>query len=130
MVAVYRKVEQGDLSFSQEVELKEEDWAAGAGWLQWEEAGTKQTVGDLLLLMMTQSDNVATNALTRMVGGKEHVNDVAESLGAKDTLLYQKVSSERGAVPGSTTGPPRATWRPCSRRSPTTRPRARRAAST
>ncbi|CAA9486693.1 MAG: Beta-lactamase [uncultured Rubrobacteraceae bacterium] len=100
MVAVYRKVEQGDLSFSQEVELKEEDWAAGAGWLQWEEAGTKQTVGDLLLLMMTQSDNVATNALVRMVGGPEHVNDVAASLGAKDTLLYQKVSSERGAVPG------------------------------
>jgi len=100
MVAVYRKVDQGDLSFSQEVELKEEDWAAGAGWLQWEEAGSKQTVGDLLLLMMTQSDNVATNALIRMVGGSEHVNEVAESLGAKDTLLYQKVSSERGAVPG------------------------------
>jgi len=100
MVAVYRKIEQGDLSFSQEVELKEEDWAAGAGWLQWEEAGSKQTVGDLLLLMMTQSDNVATNALIRMVGGSEHVNEVAESLGAKDTLLYQKVSSERGAVPG------------------------------
>ncbi len=100
MVAVYRKVERGDLSFSQEVELKEEDWAAGAGWLQWEEAGTKQTVGDLLLLMMTQSDNVATNALVRLVGGSDHVNDVARSLGAKDTLLYQKVSSERGVVPG------------------------------
>lgn len=100
MVAVYRKVEQGDLSFSQEVELKEEDWAAGAGWLQWEEAGTKQTVGDLLLLMMTQSDNVATNALVRLVGGADHVNEVAESLGAEDTLLYQKVSSERGIVPG------------------------------
>ncbi|CAA9396628.1 MAG: Beta-lactamase class A-like and penicillin binding proteins (PBPs) superfamily [uncultured Rubrobacteraceae bacterium] len=100
MVAVYRKVDQGDLSFSQPVELKEEDWAAGAGWLQWEKAGTKQTVGDLLLLMMTQSDNVATNALIRMVGGREHVNEVAESLGAEDTLLYQKVSSERGAVPG------------------------------
>ena len=100
MVAVYRKVEKGDLSFSQPVELKEEDWAAGAGWLQWEKAGTSQTVGDLLLLMMTQSDNVATNALTRMVGGRDHVNDVARSLGAEDTLLYQKVSSERGAVPG------------------------------
>ena len=99
MVAVYRKVEQGDLSFSQEVELKEEDWAAGAGWLQWEEAGTTQTVGDLLLLMMTQSDNVATNALVRVVGGSNHVNDVSRSLGAEDTLLYQKVSSERGAVP-------------------------------
>jgi beta-lactamase class A len=99
MVAVYRKVEQGKLAFAQQVELKEEDWAAGAGWLQWEKAGTQQTVGDLLLLMMTQSDNVATNALIRMVGGRDHVNEVAESLGARDTELYQKVSSERGAVP-------------------------------
>ncbi|MBA2715047.1 MAG: serine hydrolase [Rubrobacteraceae bacterium] len=99
MVAVYRKVDEGDLSFSQEVEIKDEDWAAGAGWLQWEKAGTKQTVGDLLLLMMTQSDNVAANALVRMVGGPEHVNEVARSMGAEDTLVYQKISSERGAVP-------------------------------
>jgi beta-lactamase class A len=99
MVAVYRKVDEGELSFSQMVEIKEEDWAAGAGWLQWERAGTKQTVGDLLLLMMNQSDNVATNALTRVVGGADHVNEVAKSLGTEDTLLYQKVSSERAAVP-------------------------------
>ena len=99
MVAVYRKVDEGELEFSQEVEIQEEDWAAGAGWLQWEKAGTKQTVGDLLLLMMTQSDNVAANALVRTVGGADHVNEVARSMGAEDTLLYQKVSSERGVVP-------------------------------
>jgi beta-lactamase class A len=99
MVAVYRKVDEGELDFAQEIEIKEEDWAAGAGWLQWEKAGTKQTVGDLLLLMMTQSDNVATNALVRTVGGPDHVNEVARSMGAEDTLVYQKVSSERGAVP-------------------------------
>jgi beta-lactamase class A len=99
MVAVYRKVDEGELSFSQQIEIKEEDWAAGAGWLQWEKAGTKQTVGDLLLLMMTQSDNVASNALIRTVGGPEHVNEVARSMGAEDTVIYQKVSSERGAVP-------------------------------
>ena len=99
MVAVYRKVDEGELDFAQEIEIKEEDWAAGAGWLQWEKAGTRQTVGDLLLLMMTQSDNVATNALIRTVGGPEHVNEVARSMGAEDTLVYQKVSSERGAVP-------------------------------
>jgi beta-lactamase class A len=99
MVAVYRKVDEGELSFSQMIEIKEEDWAAGAGWLQWERAGTKQTVGDLLLLMMTQSDNVATNALVRTVGGADHVNEVARSLGAQNTLLYQMVSSERAAIP-------------------------------
>jgi beta-lactamase class A len=99
MVAVYRKVDEGELSFSQMIEIKEEDWAAGAGWLQWERAGTKQTVGDMLLLMMTQSDNVATNALIRTVGGADHVNKVARSLGAENTMLYQKVSSERAAIP-------------------------------
>ncbi len=99
MVAVYRKVDEGELSFSQQIEIKDEDWAAGAGWLQWEEAGTRHTVGDLLILMMTQSDNVATNALVRTVGGRDQVNEVADFLSAKNTLLYQKVSSERGAVP-------------------------------
>ncbi len=99
MVAVYRKVDAGKLSYSQMIEIKEEDWAAGAGWLQWERAGTQQTVGDLLNLMMTQSDNVATNALVRTVGGADHVNEVARSLGAENTLLYQKVSSERAAIP-------------------------------
>jgi beta-lactamase class A len=99
MVAVYRKVDAGDLSFSQKIEIKDEDWAAGAGWLQWKKAGTKETVGDLLVLMMTQSDNVAANALVRTVGGADYVNEVARSMGAEHTLLYQKVSSERGAVP-------------------------------
>jgi beta-lactamase class A len=31
MVAVYRKVDEGELEFSQQIEIKEEDWAAGAG---------------------------------------------------------------------------------------------------
>jgi beta-lactamase class A len=49
---------------------------------------------------MNQSDNVATNALVRLVGGADYVNEVARSLGAGNTLLYQKLSSERAAVPG------------------------------
>ena len=40
MVAVYRKVDEGDLSFSQQTEIKKEDWAAGAGGLQWQKPGT------------------------------------------------------------------------------------------
>ena len=99
MVAVYRKIDQGELALSDSFETTEEDWAAGAGWLQWDDAGIPHTVEDYLYMMMTQSDNVATNALIRKVGGADHVNEVARSLGAKDTLLYQKVSSERAAVP-------------------------------
>jgi beta-lactamase class A len=99
MVAVYRKIDEGEFSLSDSFETEDEDWAAGAGWLQWDPPGKSHTVEDYLYMMMTQSDNVATNALIRKVGGMEHVNRVARSLGAKNTLLYQKVSSERAAVP-------------------------------
>lgn len=99
MVAVYRKIDAGEFALNDTFETEPEDWAGGAGWLQWQEAGTSHTVQDYLLLMMTQSDNVATNVLLRLVGGPEHVNEVSSSLGAPDTVLIQKVTSERAAVP-------------------------------
>jgi beta-lactamase class A len=98
MIAVYRKIDEGELSLQDTIPTLAEDWAAGAGWLQWEPLGEVHTVQDYLWMMMTQSDNVATNALVRAVGGPDYVNEVAESLGAENTVLYQKVTSERAAV--------------------------------
>lgn len=99
MVAVYRKIESGEIEYSDTFETKEEDWAAGAGWLRWDTPGATTTVEDSLWLMITQSDNVATNSLVRLVGGPDYVNEVARDLGAKDTALHWKLSSERAAVP-------------------------------
>ncbi len=99
MIAVYRKIDEGELSLSDRFETEEWDWAAGAGWLQWEDPGEVYSVYDYLWMMMTQSDNVATNALLRKVGGIDYVNEVSRSLGTEDTVLMQKVTSERGAVP-------------------------------
>jgi beta-lactamase class A len=98
MVAVYRRIDEGSFALSDSFETKSEDWAGGAGWLQWDPAGKSHTVEDYLWMMMTQSDNVATNALTRLVGGSKYVNEVARSMGAPNTVLRQKVTSERGAV--------------------------------
>ena len=99
LVAVFRRIDEGELSLSDTFPTKESDWAAGAGWMQWEDPGQSYSVYDYAYLMMTQSDNVATNALLRKVGGIEYVNEVARSLGAEDTALVQKVTSERGTVP-------------------------------
>ena len=101
MVAVYRKIDEGELALNDSFATEEADWAAGAGWLQWEEVGkVPHTVEDYLYMMMTQSDNVATNALIRKVGGREHVNEVAKDLGAQNTVLRQPVTSERAIVTG------------------------------
>jgi beta-lactamase class A len=99
MIAVYRRIDQGRLDYSDRIVTTEEDWAAGAGWLRWQTPGAKSTVEDALWLMITQSDNVATNALVRLVGGPGYVNEVARSLGAKGTVLHWKLSSERAAIP-------------------------------
>ncbi len=98
LVAVFRKIDEGEISLEDPVETEPGDWAGGAGWLQWEEPGTPHLVQDHLWMMMTQSDNVATNAMLRLVGGPEYVNEVAKDMGASDTFLYQKVTSERAAV--------------------------------
>ena len=89
MVAVYRKVDEGELTSHRRSRSKRRLGRRGR-WLQWEKAGTKQTVGDLLLLMMTHSDSVSTNALVRTMGGPEHVNEVARSMGADDTLSTRR----------------------------------------
>ena len=99
MVAVHRKIEAGELSLSTVVPTTLGDWAAGAGTLQYEYAGTPHSVGEYLWRMMLRSDNVATNVLIRTAGGREQVNEVARSMGAEDTVIYQKFSSERAAVP-------------------------------
>jgi beta-lactamase class A len=99
IVAVFRKIDEGEVSLNDSFPTESGDWAGGAGWLQWEEAGKSHTVEDYMWMMMTQSDNVASNALLRLVGGPAYVNEVAESLGAPNTFLYQKITSERAAVP-------------------------------
>ena len=54
MVAVYRKIDEGELALSDSFATEEGDWAAGAGWLQWEEAGkVPHTVEDYLYMLMT-----------------------------------------------------------------------------
>lgn len=99
MVAVFRRVEQGELSLDESYPTREEDWAAGAGTLQYDVPGESHTLESYLRKMMGESDNVATNALIRLAGGPDYVNSVASDLGAESTLLYQPVTSERAAVP-------------------------------
>lgn len=99
MVGVFREVEAGKLSFDETLTIQEEDIAPGSGGLEYQDPGTEQTVGDLLWLMITESDNTATNVLVRAVGGEDRVNEVSRSLGATDTVLRQKVTVERAAVP-------------------------------
>ena len=112
MVAVYRKIEAGELSYGDRFATTEKDWAAGAGGLQWEPAGTEQTVEDYLWLMMTRSDNVATNVLVRLVGGAG-VRERGSRLdgGGKYSFSTRKYPASGPRSRASITALRRATWR-------------------
>lgn len=99
MVAVFRRIEQGKLSFDDSLKIRDEDKAPGSGGLQYTKAGTSMALKEYLWLMVTKSDNVAANVLVHAVGGRDYVNKVSESLGATDTVLRRKVTVERAAVP-------------------------------
>jgi beta-lactamase class A len=70
MTQVFREAEAGRLSLTQRVTLGPGDRRLGSGLLPYMDNGLNPTIHDLLLLMITVSDNEATDLLLKMVGAK------------------------------------------------------------
>ncbi|EEG77541.1 serine hydrolase [Dethiobacter alkaliphilus] len=62
----------------------------GMGLLQYEPSGTKVTHAELLSLMVAESDNVATNIITNILGF-QHINDRIKEYGLKNTRAHRKM---------------------------------------
>lgn len=70
MVQVFREAEAGRLALDQRITLGGSDRRLGSGLLPYMNSGLNPTVHDLLLLMITVSDNEATDLLLKRVGAK------------------------------------------------------------
>lgn len=68
MVAAYAAFEKKTFSLSDTMTLKREDLVGGSGVLQHISPGTSLTIYDLIVLMIIQSDNTATNMLIDLLG--------------------------------------------------------------
>ena len=97
MVEVFKEMEGGalDLNSIVHLEARDRDW----GWGDMADApiGTARTVKQLLWLMITQSDNTATNMLIRRVGRAE-INTTMARLGLHSTHLGDYIRSETDTV--------------------------------
>ncbi len=67
MVEVFKRLEHGDFDLNRKVTLQASDRDWGSGDLCDARVGSKYTVSRLLTLMITDSDNTATNMLIRLV---------------------------------------------------------------
>ncbi|WP_226376817.1 serine hydrolase [Oceanobacillus halotolerans] len=90
MITVFKRYEDGAFTLSDKLSLKREDMVGGSGVLQHMTPGTPLTIYDLLMLMIIQSDNTATNMLIDLVGTKE-IQQTLDTIGAFNSKFYNKL---------------------------------------
>ncbi len=78
---VMHQVQSGVLSLDQLVTITEEERYGGSGVLQDRAFPLEVSVGEMLELMITVSDNTATNKLVDVVGGFDPINALTQSAG-------------------------------------------------
>jgi beta-lactamase class A len=86
MAEVMEQVKEKKLKLSDSLTLKSTDKVGGGGLLKNYKNNTKVTIEQLVFLMITESDNTATNMLINKVG-MNSVNQRIKKLGMKNTSL-------------------------------------------
>ncbi len=84
------QVRHGTVRLEDPIVLRKEDQVGGSGVLQLFDTPVTLTLKDVLMLMITQSDNTATNLAIDKLGLK-NINAETGALGLKNTWLYKKV---------------------------------------
>lgn len=87
------KVADGTLDPATRITLQEEDRVLGSGILRFEHPGHEVSLSFLAYLMMSISDNMATNMLLREVGGPEAIDAFLRRIGITDTAVEGEVFS-------------------------------------
>ena len=91
MAAAFKAEHEGILDLGLEVRLNNSDKMPGAGTLKSMSAGTVFTFKELLGLMVSISDNTATNMVTRVLG-IEYINDAIKEFGLQNSRLNRRVA--------------------------------------
>src|SRR5690625_735115 len=100
MATVFKHVEEGRLSLTDEITLQKTDIVGGAGVLQHMSLGRKYSVEDIVTLMIIQSDNTATNILIDLVG-KTPIQEVLKELQMNDSTFSHKLMKDPSDREGS-----------------------------
>jgi beta-lactamase class A len=90
MIELFRKIDEGKLRLDQRHRLKPDEKATGGGIILHLHEGIELTLGDLVYLMMSISDNTATNVLIDYTTIPA-VNAAMRSLGLEASVLGRKM---------------------------------------
>ncbi len=96
LVALYRAVDAGRIDLDTEVAVEPAVKVQGSGILTWMKDGLRITVGDLAYLMISISDNTASNMLIDLVG-LDNIKATVADLGLPHMALNRRFL---GRMPG------------------------------
>lgn len=86
MIELFRRIDAGEMRLDDPHVLTAEDKATGGGIILHLHPGLNFTLGDIVYLMMSISDNTATNILIALLG-MDRINATMQSLGMADSCL-------------------------------------------
>jgi beta-lactamase class A len=99
MLQAFEQVKSGKLKLSAPIVLTKDNQVGGSGILNLMDPGLTLTLKDGITLMMTLSDNTATNMVIDAVGLRP-TNEMLARMGLKNTYFYKKVFKPvEGPVP-------------------------------
>jgi beta-lactamase class A len=90
MAACFYAADTGKINLTQRVCLRREDKVSGSGLLKNEAAEREFTVRELLGLMITESDNTASNMLIKLLGF-DYLNNCFKKFGLKNTNISRRM---------------------------------------
>jgi beta-lactamase class A len=93
MIEIFRRIERGEIALTDEFVVTKKDHSVGSGVLHFMHDGLVVTKYDLVYLMMSISDNTATNILIDMAG-MDRVNDLMRKLGMSQSTLGRKMQGK------------------------------------
>lgn len=92
-VSLIKEVENKKVDFMDKIAIRKKDKVYGTGIIH-EFNEREYTVFELLVAMLIQSDNTATNKIIDMLG-MDRINSDIKEIGLKNTVLNRKTSDER-----------------------------------
>lgn len=102
LAALFASAERGEADLEEQIEYKKEHYVVGSGVLQTLSIGTKLKVKDVAMLMISISDNIATNMMIDYLGLKR-INRYIQEMGCYDTVLYNPIDFDKYDRLGATT---------------------------
>ena len=87
LAQLFRAIEKNHLSLDDKMYLTDYYRAEGSGSLQYKAENSKYSIDDLARVMITESDNSATNMLVAKMGSMTNMNSAIRRWGLKNTYM-------------------------------------------